>query len=142
MTTTGPLLPSSALSLTGRHDFSAPDSFVKGAAFSPDGSCVLVSSEGQGNKLSVLSVDMAQLEAAKYYQQSETNTTNTNTSQPLMSLVNTVSAAESVHDFKWYPFMRSSDPASNLFLTTSRDQPVQLWSAETGSVVSEIGKFN
>jgi telomerase Cajal body protein 1 len=39
------------------------------------------------------------------------------------------------NDFDWYPWMSSSLQGSDLFLTSSKDLPIQLWSSGEGKVV-------
>lgn len=39
------------------------------------------------------------------------------------------------NDFDWYPWMSSSLSGSDIFLTTSKDLPIQLWSSSEGKVV-------
>lgn len=39
------------------------------------------------------------------------------------------------NDFDWYPWMNSSLQGSDLFLTSSKDLPIQLWSSSEGKVV-------
>ena len=39
------------------------------------------------------------------------------------------------NDFDWYPWMNSSLKGSDLFLTSSKDLPIQLWSSSEGKVV-------
>lgn len=39
------------------------------------------------------------------------------------------------NDFDWYPWMNSSLEGSDLFLTSSKDIPIQLWSSGEGKVI-------
>ena len=41
----------------------------------------------------------------------------------------TADVAGFVYSYQWYPYMRSSNPATACFATTSRAHPVQLWDA-------------
>jgi len=36
---------------------------------------------------------------------------------------------DSIRDYTWYPHMRSNDPSTCLFASTSREQPIHLWDA-------------
>lgn len=40
------------------------------------------------------------------------------------------------NDFEWYPWMNESLPGSDLFVSVSKDLPVQLWSSGEGKVIS------
>ncbi|XP_020242018.1 telomerase Cajal body protein 1 [Asparagus officinalis] len=45
-----------------------------------------------------------------------------------------VTEAETVYDYCWYPYMSSSDPATCVFVSTTRDHPIHLWDAVTGQL--------
>lgn len=56
-------------------------------------------------------------------------------SKPLpLTATTMVSSAEPIYDFQFYPFFSFSDPNSAVYLTSSRDHPVHLRDAYTGSV--------
>lgn len=40
------------------------------------------------------------------------------------------------NDFEWYPWMNESLPGSDLFVSVSKDLPIQLWSSGEGKVIS------
>ena len=40
------------------------------------------------------------------------------------------------NDFEWYPWMSEALPGSDLFVTSSKDLPIQLWSSGEGKVIS------
>lgn len=40
------------------------------------------------------------------------------------------------NDFEWYPWMNESLPGSDLFVSVSKDLPLQLWSSGEGKVIS------
>ena len=42
------------------------------------------------------------------------------------------------NDFEWYPWMSESLPGSDLFVSSSKDLPIQLWSSGEGKVVSSL----
>ena len=50
----------------------------------------------------------------------------------VMRSVLSVQEGETIYDAAWLPTMSSSDPASCLFFSTSRDNPVHIWDAFTG----------
>lgn len=50
-----------------------------------------------------------------------------------MKPVLSVLEGETIYDAAWLPTMSSSDPASCLFFSTSRDNPVHIWDAFTGA---------
>lgn len=49
-----------------------------------------------------------------------------------MKSVLTVREGETVYDMAWLPTMTSADPATCVFMSTSRDNPVHAWDAFTG----------
>lgn len=49
-----------------------------------------------------------------------------------MKSVLTVREGETVYDMAWLPSMTSADPATCVFMSTSRDNPVHAWDAFTG----------
>ncbi|PJF19666.1 hypothetical protein PSACC_00537 [Paramicrosporidium saccamoebae] len=73
--------------------------FYKCAKWSPDGSCILSSAEE--NQLKVHSINKEDLL--------------------------TLAEPDSIHDICWYPWMNAQEPATNCFLSCSRDQPIHLW---------------
>jgi len=45
-----------------------------------------------------------------------------------------VSSAEPVYDFQFYPFFSYADPASAVYVASTRDHPVHLWDAFSGTM--------
>lgn len=123
---------------------SSNSSFVKSACFSPDGSSLLVNTESSDNQVTILTVDQSLIESAKYYQDVASSKAVSNLDSPTNGLThfNTIQAGESVYDLKWYPFMNVQDSSTNLFVTTIRDHPVQLWSAASGQVLHSYNAHN
>lgn len=39
------------------------------------------------------------------------------------------------NDFDWYPWMNSSTPGSELFITSAKDLPIQLWNSKDGNMI-------
>ncbi|RLN56157.1 hypothetical protein BBJ29_003318 [Phytophthora kernoviae] len=106
------------LLFTSHEEFSAVSStcsnnFTKGVQVSPDGLCLLSNSDDHVLRLFEVSSNDATQSSSSILQMKE---------------------AGAVYDVAWYPFMTSADPASCIFVSTSRDQPVHLWDAYTGAL--------
>ena len=99
-----------------------PNNFLKSAKWSPDGLCLLVSSEDNHIRLYEVSFD------GKEPCSSWSTCSNDN----LLPAI-TVKEGETIYDMAWYPAMNSSDPSSCCFFSTSRDNPVHVWDAFTGA---------
>ncbi|CAG8433432.1 1776_t:CDS:10 [Diversispora eburnea] len=89
------------------------DNFFKAAKWSPDGSCILTSSND--NILRVFDLN------SNVFEVSEELDLN-----PSLS----IHSGETIYEFCWYPLM--SNPATCCFLSSSRDHPIHLWDAFTG----------
>jgi WD40 repeat protein len=100
-------------------EFQKFNNFLKGVRWSPDGTCLLTNSED--NILRVFEVP------SQVYNQTAT------TPQEIYSVLRS-KEAESIYDYCWYPLMNSNDAQSCVYLSTSRDQPIHLWDAFTGSL--------
>ena len=87
--------------------------FTKGCKFSPDGLCVLLSTDDQKLRIYDLPPD--------FDDKTIENTV-------------TVQEGENVYDFQWYPLMNSQDVDSCCFATTSRFQPIHLYDAFDGHI--------
>lgn len=120
------------------------DNFLKSLQFSPDGSCLLSSSEN--GRLQVWNVtDNGFVERNKYYYYSSTTnestelapvqeiSTDVKISNPL-SMQHDINAGESVFDCKWHPYANAQDSNSFCFATTCRDHPIHIWDATTGTI--------
>lgn len=75
--------------------------FLKGCLYSPDGTCVLTTINGEGMQIFELPYDLY-------------NIGTISNDRPLDILQNAVHVKEggTVYDYCWFPFMNSSDPAS------------------------------
>ncbi|CAN0402329.1 unnamed protein product, partial [Hapterophycus canaliculatus] len=93
------------------------NNFVKGASFSPDGTCLLTSSDDA--VLRVFEVPSNALRAVRHEEWS-----------PCLYSVE----GETIYDFAWYPHMSSAEPATSVFVSTSRDHPLHMWDAFTGNL--------
>ena len=103
----------------------SPDSlfgkyYTKGCSWSPDGTCLLVGSDDNTIRLFELpeEVDDGQGESLHVVD---------------LPQALSVHEAETVYDYQWYPLMDSNDPTMCCFASTSRDTPVHLWDAFTGT---------
>ncbi|KAI9021188.1 WD40-repeat-containing domain protein [Hyaloraphidium curvatum] len=91
--------------------------FFKGARWSPDGSCFIASTND--NCLRVFPFPHGESVSG----------------EPLPLGVNTlIDSAEPIYDCQFYPYFSYLDPASAVFIASSRDHPVHLWDAYTGEV--------
>jgi len=93
--------------------------FMKGCKWSPDGLCFLACSNDN-----VALLVNTPLQALKQMW-----------SEPMeLSVCLSVHEPETVYDFCWWPQMSSQDPATCCFVTASKDQPMHLWDAFSGSL--------
>ncbi|CAO3571855.1 unnamed protein product [Mortierella alpina] len=93
------------------------NNFFKALKWSPDGSCLLSSSND--NCLRIFALP-------------ESTTSTPEDTQLNAGVV--IKEGEVVYDMCWYPGMSSLDPASCCVLSSSRDHPVHLWDAYTGEL--------
>ena len=90
---------------------SNPSNFFYGAKFSPDGLCLLSSTTADTT--------------LRLYEPSSKTPFN-----PLL----TSHEASTIYSYEWYPLMDSSIPASCVYLSSARNQPLHLWDAYTGGM--------
>ncbi|KAJ3291936.1 Telomerase Cajal body protein 1 [Borealophlyctis nickersoniae] len=100
--------------------------FFKGAKWSPDGTCLLSSSNDD-----VLRIFEVMVEA-----------TDQGCEESPLEPALSVREAEAVYDFCWYPLMSSTDPNTCCFLTSIRDHPVRMWDAYTGQLRCSYPAFD
>ncbi|GES93892.1 telomerase Cajal body protein 1-like [Rhizophagus clarus] len=93
------------------------ENFFKNAKWSPDGSCILTSTND--NVLRIFDLPRNALEIDDELE---------------LNSVLDCHAGETVYDFCWYPMMSSQDPDTCCFLSSSREHPIHLWDAYTGKV--------
>ncbi|CAB4431407.1 unnamed protein product [Rhizophagus irregularis] len=93
------------------------ENFFKNAKWSPDGSCILTSTND--NVLRIFDLPRNALEIADEIELSQVLACHT---------------GETVYDFCWYPMMSIQDPDTCCFLSSSREHPIHLWDAYSGKV--------
>jgi WD40 repeat protein len=96
-----------------------PNNFLKSALWSPDGLCLLVSSDDNCIRLFEVPLD-------------EKVPCSSWNSCGSLSPALAVKEGETIYDMAWYPSMNSSEPSTCCFFSTSRDNPVHVWDAFTG----------
>ncbi|KAL3740411.1 hypothetical protein ACJRO7_021660 [Eucalyptus globulus] len=110
-----------------------PNNFLKGVKWSPDGTCLLSSSED--NTLRVLALpeyggdDSANASSSNHGSQGILWSFRISVYSFAANLV--VTEGESVYDFCWYPL---TYPLSCVFASTTRDHPIHVWDATTGQL--------
>ncbi|KAL3740415.1 hypothetical protein ACJRO7_021664 [Eucalyptus globulus] len=102
-----------------------PNNFLKGVKWSPDGTCLLSSSED--NTLRVFALP-------EYGGDDSANASSSNLDEDSFAANLVVTEGESVYDFCWYPYMSATDPVSCVFASTTRDHPIHVWDATTGQL--------
>ncbi|XP_056171828.1 uncharacterized protein LOC115693487 isoform X7 [Syzygium oleosum] len=105
-----------------------PNNFLKGVKWSPDGTCLLSSSED--NTLRVFALP-------DYGGDDGTNASSSDVDRDSFAANLVVTEGESVYDFCWYPYMSATDPVSCVFASTTRDHPIHVWDATTGQPIPE-----
>ncbi|RWS31061.1 hypothetical protein B4U80_05124, partial [Leptotrombidium deliense] len=97
---------------------------------SPDGSCILTNSEDHKLRLFNIPSELCTLPLSLQ---------NINIS---ISSVLTMAESEIIYDYCWYPKMNSNDASTSLLLSTSKDNPIHVWDAYTGQIVSTFKCYN
>ena len=92
--------------------------FTKGVKWSPDGTCLLAADDD--NTLKLFDLPPAPASDAAVAQGWK----------PSLQCVE----GETVYDYSWYPYMDSSNPVTCCFVASSRDHPLHLWDAFTGTL--------
>lgn len=110
------------------------NNFTKGCKWSPDGSCILTNSDDQSLRLFDLPSPVTN------YATNGTEIDFANFQELGTSLE--VKEAGLVYDYAWYPLMSSLDPVTSCFISTSKDQPIHLWDAFTGSLRSTYKPYD
>lgn len=115
------------------------EQFLKSAAFSPDGSSVLATSEG--HCMNVYTMDLSAIASFKYYQ-ADMSVDLSECKLDCLHFHSKIPVGESVYDSKWYPHMNQADDGTNCFITTARDHPISLWDTPTGLLRATYSGIN
>ncbi|XP_073256663.1 telomerase Cajal body protein 1-like [Porites lutea] len=107
---------------------SSASNFLKGCKWSPDGSCVLTNSDDNVLRIFNLPVELY-------------NGTAVHGLSEMVSVLQ-MPEGETVYDYCWYPFMSSLDPDTCCLLSSSRDHPIHMWDAFTGSIRCTYRTYN
>ncbi len=116
------------------------DNFLKSAIFSPDGSSVLASTEG--NDVNMYNLHSFGVDYYKYYQDASAIRSYVEDDGPFCIHQSTIPIGESIYDMKWFPGMNRQDSGTNCFITTARDHPITLWDTESGSIRATYSGIN
>ncbi|XP_063975959.1 telomerase Cajal body protein 1 [Diachasmimorpha longicaudata] len=105
------------------------ENFTKGCLWSPDGTCLLVSADDF--RLRVYELPRV-LYPGKLPE------------DPLPPLLPAFGIKEGgvVYDCSWYPLMKSWEPDTCCFISTSKETPVHLWDAFTGQLRATYRAYN
>ncbi|KAF9354696.1 Telomerase Cajal body protein 1 [Mortierella sp. NVP85] len=93
------------------------NNFFKAVKWSPDGTCLLSSSNDHYLRIFALP-----------------DATATSPEETALTSGLLIKEGEVIYDMCWYPAMNSQDPGSCCVLSSSRDHPVHLWDAYTGEL--------
>lgn len=123
----------------------------QGVQFSPDGLCVLTSA---GNRLRLYNTpphNPVDIDTNDNYNQKDNknneypnNEIENNRQRPIheWNAILESKGGDTVRSYDWYPHMASSNPSTCCFVATSRDQPIHLYDAYTGSIRATYRPFN
>jgi WD40 repeat protein len=129
---------SSKMTTTGHRAFNV----VKAVRFSPDGTCLLTSSEDHVLRvfevphhliydMATTSTSTAAAADPDSNRISSSTTANSKEWQPCLACPE----GETIYDQAWYPLMNArADPLTACFISSSRDHPIHLWDAFTGQI--------
>ncbi|XP_078035279.1 telomerase Cajal body protein 1 homolog [Augochlora pura] len=106
------------------------ENFTKGCQWSPDGTCLLVSSEDFRNRIFELPHEF-------YSEKIPSNLESTN-----FKAVLNIKEGGIIYDTCWYPYMNSWEPATCCFLSTSKESPIHLWDAFNGELRATYRAYN
>lgn len=97
--------------------------YLNGCQFSPDGTCLLTSVNGDGMHVVELPRDLYIADALQF-------------DRPLDILQTAVFVKNggTVYDYCWYPFMNSQAPETCCWLSTQQHGPIQMWDAFDGKL--------
>uniref|UniRef100_A0AAY4BM27 Telomerase Cajal body protein 1 n=1 Tax=Denticeps clupeoides TaxID=299321 RepID=A0AAY4BM27_9TELE len=105
----------------------APENYLKGCKWAPDGSCILSNSADN-----VLRVYNLPPELYSYNWNGLTEMT------PVLKMAE----GDTVYDYCWFPKMSSLDPDTCFIASSSRDNPVHIWDAFSGDLRATFRPYN
>ena len=116
---------------------------LRGAIWSPDGLCLLTASEDKRLRLFELPENLQSEEGlAALDDEAESDASAEPAQQPELPNPLTVLEGDAVYDYTWFPGMDSSQPETCCFLSSSRDHPIRLWDAYTGTCRASYVAYN
>ncbi|XP_076654344.1 telomerase Cajal body protein 1 homolog [Halictus rubicundus] len=114
------------------------ENFTKGCQWSPDGTCLLVSSEDFRNRIYEIPRKLYNEKIRPIGQ----NFDPLDLTPMSITAVLTIKEGGLIYDTCWYPYMNSWDPATCCFLSTSRESPIHLWDAFNGELRATYRAYN
>lgn len=106
------------------------ENFTKGCHWSPDGTCLLVSSEDYRLRIFDLPKE---LYSAKSFRELKVDNFRSSLA---------IKDGGTIYDCCWYPFMDSWKPETCCILSCSKESPVHLWDAFTGQLQATYRPYN
>lgn len=100
--------------------------YLNGCVWSPDGTCLLTSVNGDGMHIVELPRDL--------YATASDSLSGCDRPLDILQSAVVVRNGGTVYDYCWYPFMNSSAPATCCWLSTGQHGPIQMWDAFDGAL--------
>ncbi|GKY95612.1 hypothetical protein MPSEU_000522500 [Mayamaea pseudoterrestris] len=134
-------------------DIHGPDNYPNGCKFSPDGLCVLTSSN-KDSKLRVYNTFASETDLMDVGENADDSTCTAalpSASPTAASSLPSIrpwkselcaDGGDAVRCYDWYPTMRSDEPASCCFVATARSQPIHLYDAYSGLIRATYRAYN
>lgn len=113
---------------------------MKGVEWSPDGACLLTTSDD--NRLRVFDLSADVLEVRGLGNADESSLGGIAAAKDSAAPPITIQEGELVYDYAWYGGMTASDPSTCCFATTCRAHPIHLWDACTGELRCSYRAFD
>ncbi|XP_052255898.1 telomerase Cajal body protein 1-like isoform X7 [Dreissena polymorpha] len=105
------------------------NNYLRGCKWAPDGTCLIVNSND--NTLRVFN-----LPQELYYDGGEYKVI------PELAPVFSIKESDTVYDFAWFPLMSSAEPDTACVAVTSKDTPIHLYDAFTGTLRCSYRAYN
>jgi WD40 repeat protein len=129
--------------------FTAPNNFLKGVKFSPDGTCLLTCSEDHVLRVFNLPSHTLTPLSSSALSTTDSEHSGASSSSAASSLATlqaalSVSEGDTIYDYVWNPQLSSSsaDRSSAFFVSTSRDHPIHLFDAWDGTLRASYVAYN